>query len=387
MENIRISKRGISDVVAVVTMILLVIVAVTIVWLVVLQNLTNDLGGSDVRHHLEIVTARGYTVSDTDTNITLIQVKQGPEETNIVKIRFLFIYDGETRHNETRDAPGINKVRTYEFFLAPFGGAPDSVQIAPIFIEGDQETEGSITDKVKPPFGTILDPPTPSCGIKCAMPVGLVSLFDFTSGGILDENGVNNGTAQVGGTFVPEGFEIISSGHVEYGTFDVSGTGITLLGWYKIDDISNLDLSPRRIISKSADNPTKDHAWLIGPYFNNGDLGYKFRLDTDDPADTEELKLFTDSISSDEWNFVAATYDGSVMRIFEGNESSGAITSSGSKTLTGAVVQDPTMQVWIGDSPPSASKDFEGTIGKVAVYGRALTPEEIDTVYILFSTT
>ncbi len=163
--------------------------------------------------------------------------------------------------------------------------------------------------------------------------------------------------------------------HVDLGTFDVDGTGITLSAWINVDDF---DTDDQRIISKAlstGSNATEDHWWMLSTYDNGSDFVLRFRLRAGGTTDT--LIASTGNIEINQWHFAAATYDETTgaMRIFlDGVEVGSKIHSLG-----GAVDQDPTQTVMIGANPNGYGY-FDGTIDEVAVFDRALSLSDLQAM-------
>jgi hypothetical protein len=79
-------------------------------------------------------------------------------------------------------------------------------------------------------------------------------------------------------------------------------------------------------------------------------------------------------IRTDQWTHVAATYDGSRVRLYENGEEvySAAVTGSGRRNSN---------PVGIGRYPSSAIRHFNGRIDEVRILSRALTSDEVRSDY------
>src|SRR5690606_17633270 len=66
-------------------------------------------------------------------------------------------------------------------------------------------------------------------------------------------------SGKVGGALEFDG----TDDYVDLGTMDVSGSEITLAGWFKIDDF---DIDDGRIISKANGGPTENHWWMLSTW-------------------------------------------------------------------------------------------------------------------------
>ncbi|MHC4539321.1 MAG: LamG domain-containing protein [Planctomycetota bacterium] len=159
---------------------------------------------------------------------------------------------------------------------------------------------------------------------------------------------------------------------VELGTFDVFGQ-ITLAAWIKADSFA---INDARIISKAKEWGGNDHWWMVSTI---SETSLRFRLKTDDGQGT--ATLISDSVlEAGAWAHVAATWDGSMMRIYKDGAEVASQEKGGS-----AVAVDPNVSVAIGSQPSDAfatdpghvAKFFDGLIDEVGIYHRALSPPEI----------
>jgi len=163
---------------------------------------------------------------------------------------------------------------------------------------------------------------------------------------------------------------------VELGKFDVVGSGITLAGWIKANDFGIPD---GRIISKAQEWNDDDHWWMLSTI---SATQLRFRLKTNEAWAT--ATLISDSVlQAGIWTHVAATWDGSVMRLYKDGVEIASMHKGGT-----AVAVDPDVSVAIGSQPANAydsdpkhtHKYFDGIIDDVRVYNRALNDEEIQTL-------
>jgi hypothetical protein len=244
------------------------------------------------------------------------------------------------------------------------------------------------------------------CGGGC--PVGLVSYWPFNEGSgttTADSKNGNDGTVKSGvmwttgkigngldfpgsGTngYVDVGIVDVFSNFIDLGTFDVPGTDITILGWFKADDFG---VNDGRIISKAIGTDTDDHFWMLSTrgVGGSGASPYRMRFRVSLGGSTETLidgggsGSLADSVGTDldlatnTWYFVAAVYDGSTMKIYI----NGVLYASADQT--GTRDTSTTAMVWMGDNPNTGFRPFDGIIDEVSVFSRALTQEEIDDLY------
>ncbi|MHC4539991.1 MAG: LamG domain-containing protein [Planctomycetota bacterium] len=163
---------------------------------------------------------------------------------------------------------------------------------------------------------------------------------------------------------------------VELGKFDVFGR-ITLAAWIRPDDF---EINDGRIISKAKEWGSNDHWWMLSTIASGGDYVLRFRLKTDE-SDTVPTLIGTGGIlAAGEWSHVAASWDGSMMRIYKDGAEVASQEKGGS-----AVAVDPNVSVAIGSQPSDAFasdpsrvvKFFDGLIDEVGIYHRALSTPEI----------
>ncbi|MBU2577013.1 MAG: right-handed parallel beta-helix repeat-containing protein [Nanoarchaeota archaeon] len=139
-------KRGISDIVAAVLMILITIVAVTIIWGVIIPLIKNNSDFQDPNARLEITTSGGYTFYDD--GMLYVQVKRGNDDNIMIGLEIIVTTEGDSRtykYNSTY-APGPNQAVVIRIWV---GTKPDYVKVVPIFISGNTLEKGSESSKAK----------------------------------------------------------------------------------------------------------------------------------------------------------------------------------------------------------------------------------------------
>ncbi len=219
-----------------------------------------------------------------------------------------------------------------------------------------------------------------------AVKADLVGLwrFDETSGTIAHDasgNGHNGtlvgdprwGPGKIGGALEFDGTDDV----VELGAFDVVGPGITLAAWIKPDDF---DINDGRIITKANEWLADDHWWMLSTIAEAGETRLRFRLKTTDDQTVPTLIASSGPLVTGEWQHVAATWDGTTMRLYLNGEETGSIAKGGD-----AVATDSSVKVAIGSQPSDAfatdvshiSKFFDGFIDDVRLYNGALNQDEI----------
>ena len=151
---------------------------------------------------------------------------------------------------------------------------------------------------------------------------------------------------------------------VDAGTFDVNGRAMTLSAWIKADDFDTHDA---RIISKAKGTAEQDHYWMLSTIKKSGSIKPRFRLKTNGKTTT---LIGKNDLPVGKWVHVAATYDGSSMRIYLDGKLMGSVKKSGFISTNSSVA------VRLGDNP-KGGRAFDGTIDDVRVYSRALSASEL----------
>jgi len=155
--------------------------------------------------------------------------------------------------------------------------------------------------------------------------------------------------------------------------FDVVGPGITMAAWIRPD---GFDITDARIVTKQKTWSSIDIWWMLSTYTDGTAL--RMRLKTNDGgADGGTTTMWSDAgyLEAGVWSHVAATYDGSRMRLYH----NGMEIMSTNKT--GTIQTDPTAAVAIGNSPlgdPGGLRaTFHGLIDDLRIYNSALGEQEL----------
>lgn len=161
--------------------------------------------------------------------------------------------------------------------------------------------------------------------------------------------------------------------YVDAGTFDVSGSELTLCAWIKADRFDHLSSRDARIISKAIGTSDQDHFWMLSTIDDGGLVKLRFRLKTQ--GSTSTLVADSGGLSAGQWTHVAAVYTGNYMILYKDGAEVGRMAK------TGVIDADPVIPVWVGSNPPSASsKPFDGMIDDARVYNRALTADDLQAL-------
>jgi len=155
---------------------------------------------------------------------------------------------------------------------------------------------------------------------------------------------------------------------VDLGPLDVIGSGITLALWLNPESFLYDDT---RVISKAISTAANDHWWMVSTS-GSGHL-LRFRLKTDEGANTTTLVAGSGGVAVGEWAHAAAVWDGSTMRIYQNLQEVGSVAKGGT-----AVAVDASVNAAIGNQPLGAGdKHWDGLIDEVRIYSRGLSEAEL----------
>ncbi|VAX29791.1 hypothetical protein MNBD_NITROSPIRAE01-43, partial [hydrothermal vent metagenome] len=183
--------------------------------------------------------------------------------------------------------------------------------------------------------------------------------FDDTDPAIL-KNGATLGEGYIAQGAVFDGIDDF----VDAGPLDLEGETMSVSMWIKAEDF---DIQDARLISKSSGTSEQDHYFMLSTIDSNG-MKLRFRLKAG--GTTSTLIPTSKGLTPNQWIHVVASYDGSMMRLYQDGVKVGEIQKSG---LLDSDVNTP---VWIARNP-DGSRAFHGAIDEVKIYGRSLTETEI----------
>ncbi len=161
--------------------------------------------------------------------------------------------------------------------------------------------------------------------------------------------------------------------HVDLGTLDPDGTAVTLAAWINADNLANCVASDCRIASKANGTGEQDHYIMLSTIASGG--GVKLRLRLKAGGTTTTLIASSGNLTDGVWTHVAATYDGSFMRVYVDGVEVGSVAK------TGLMDSEPAVPFWIGGNPDSpTSRPWDGKIDDVRLYDGALSLAEIEAL-------
>ena len=213
------------------------------------------------------------------------------------------------------------------------------------------------------------------------MPSDLVAhwkLDDATGATALDSAGNHDGilinapswltSGQLDGALELDGVD----DYVDVGSFDVAGSGITMLGWFNADTFND----DPRIVSKASGSQEIDAWWQLSAFGSGTDQWLRMRIKAG--GTTTTLIDSTVSLQTDTWYLAAATYNNATgdMTLYL----DGAEVATGLHAVGGALDADASVPVAIGANG-DAARFFDGTLDDIRVYNRPLSAAEIADLF------
>ncbi len=210
-------------------------------------------------------------------------------------------------------------------------------------------------------------------------PVAHWKLDDGTGTNAIDSVGSHDGTLMNGPTWVAGmlGDALNFDGtndRVNVGTFDVTGSGLTLMGWLNADALP--DITDPRLVSKASSTAEADAWWQLSILTTAGNAN--LRLRTKAGGTTSTLIDSTTNLNTGQWYFAVGTYDaatGEMKLYLDGTE-----VASQTHPVGGVVDTNAGVPVALGANG-TAEQFFDGILDDVRVYDKALGASEIADLY------
>lgn len=153
---------------------------------------------------------------------------------------------------------------------------------------------------------------------------------------------------------------------IDGGTFDLTGSGVTLAAWIKPEN----GFTDGRVIIKSISNSSTGQLW--GLTCDNANI-IDFRIQAGGTWDRVEV---SGAVSAGHWYHLVGTYDGVTLRLYvDGVQVGSKVHAAG-----GAVDTNSSSPVTLGDSPVGG-RTYDGLLDDVRVYDRTLTPTDVTTLF------
>ena len=203
--------------------------------------------------------------------------------------------------------------------------------------------------------------------------------LDETSGfNAVDSAGDNDGTL-IGGNdwtaaVIDGGLDFDGSNdYVDAGTFDVTGDGITMLGWFNAEVFATDD---GRIVSKASGSNEADAYWQLSSTDSGANRYLRMRIKAG--GTTTTMAAPSVNLSTGQWYFAVGTYDnvsGTMKLYLDGVE-----VASGAHAAGGTLDTNPSVPVALGANG-TAERFFNGILDDVRVYDYALPASKIADLY------
>ncbi len=208
-------------------------------------------------------------------------------------------------------------------------------------------------------------------------PVSYWRLGETSGTTAADEMGANNGSYVNGVTLNQNGPLIEDTNpaasfdgwndYVGLGTMSVSGSALTMLGWFRADDFDNPNAP---ILAKGNGTSISNIWWGLGSVSSYGQrLAAVLKT-----SSTTQIATSSTTITAGQWIFVAGVYNGSTLKVYQNG------VEVGSVALTGTVSTSGSVGVRIGSNPSNVDF-FDGTIDEVAIFNKALTAAQLLEIY------
>ena len=328
---------------------------------------------------LYIPTEGGYTFYDKEKDILVVQVKRGIDEENVTEMRLIFSFEGDSE-SMVLAAPSSNNIKTYYFNVSNILGIPKSVKVAPIFQDGNKETEGKVTFETDIPESPIRDIPailimigdspttTPDTSAKYYWSFDTTRTDSINSlapdnimGTILDSANFNNGLILDG-----------NNDYVDYGNsanllFDSSK--FTISFWVKREVLEETGII-MSITDSNGANPDDMFKIIIQPGTTNPVLNITISDGTTSPSLASSIEI------DNNWHHAVFTYD------FIASDLSIYIDGNLDNTISSNIdIQSSNLDLIFGCQKTSNDCNldenaFNGAIDEVIIFDKALLAAE-----------
>lgn len=374
-----VNKKAVSAVVATVLIILIVVAAISFIWIAITPMINQDIS-SEKSIRLSIVTSDGYTVYDEKNEILCLQISRGNDNQNLKGAKILISEKGNS-FSKIIDAPNPNQKITKCFNLMGIKEM-EKISVAPIF---DNGKEGKISSSTKPLKSSNELNPKKLEWVKDLN--GLVSYWEF-EGNLKDSIGNLEGLSRKGTEKYVSGknFEKALKLHgennlINFGNskeFDMS-TEVSCLIWI----YSGKNTGQPKIIGKQnvVHKPTGGltspwHVYSIGfkkSYSNNSEIRFDVGNKTKDIYLSSSTKLI-----DEKWYHIAGVFDNGNVSIYVNGELENT-------QLTGFSTLNSNFEPILLGSWDTAGiiGDYNGTLDKAMIFNKALNAEEIKKIYNL----
>jgi len=165
-----------------------------------------------------------------------------------------------------------------------------------------------------------------------------------------------------------------SGKHIKVGKIDPSDglSEISIFSWATFDGFQTSDA---RIISKATGQSVSQHFFMLSTVLSGGNYLMRVRLKTGGTVTTHYEDSTLGSLSVGTLYHLGFVYDGSNILFYRNG------VENGSSSKTGTIDSNTTTDVRIADNPGSYRKELEASLEDIRIYERALSEEEVRTMY------
>jgi|GEM_PF-1246961 len=377
------SKKGVSDVITTVLMILIVLAAIGIVWAVVSSFLNNSTEQIDLGAGFSQIDIVDNSVKYLPGDVLQIKVKRDSNPGNISGLRIIVeSVEGNVQSYDINTLVKELETKTIDVQLQGKIQNISKVSIAP---------RTPIKNKIK--TGSTADEQVIGSDSNLVSNDGLVGYWSFDNDQgslIVDSSGNgNNGLCYTGGcpTLINGKF---GKGYLFDGVDDAinitrgnsinsiygSNNKYSVAGWINPNVLGN-GFGPAIFSDEYEGTPRSGYRLYLNS--GSGGTGTGIRIANiipTEPINNGEYKAFSASgVSTGSWQFFVGTYDGTTLKFYKNGV---LLVSSPAPSLIAPL---PTNIPRIGNFKRLPVTSLNGTLDEVRVYNRTLSDQEIYYLY------
>jgi len=150
-----------------------------------------------------------------------------------------------------------------------------------------------------------------------------------------------------------------NSDHLDLGTWNVNGDDLTIQTWAKFESF----VESSRLLSK-AQSPTSTENHVYALAVDTSGLPYFYLKSCGAESCTTSVLSDSDSLQSESWNLVTATYDGSSMRLFVNGTQVAISSESGN-------IRQNSWSIYAGNNPTALDREFDGILDEIRISSNA----------------
>jgi hypothetical protein len=361
-------KKGLSDVVTSVLMILLSLAAVVIVWGFVANFIEDTTSTATEGLNFEPGVKVSNVVYDSASNSVVLSVekKLGFEEVN--KLRFIVKGADGSYSKDSDFTVGELGLQSYTLNLGESLFEPSSIEVYPIVVNEDgKEIVGKISVLSDIKFGAIVEDEEDSDEDVSTLAEGLVNHYEFENNGVDSVGGkalTVNGMITYEFGVVGQAAKFVEGSYFINNDLEISSDSVTISMWVKH---SSLPSSPPPV-SKAYQNYFvfgSNLGWSIfrNEYYNSNGVGF---VKGDGP-----ILVTNNLLDIDIWHNLVFVLDSDNNEIKIYIDGSDTLLTYNSADLTNIG------EMRLGQSDES----FKGLMDDVRIYNRVLTQTEITELY------